>query len=74
VSGIVAELFPCALGDEAGWEKRGLRMQAGVKEVNPTGTALSIFDNRGSYGGYFAHRLRGGHAGLLMSPLGHRAP
>lgn len=58
VSGIMAELFPWALGDETEWKQRGLRMQARANEVQPTGISLAVFEDRGEYGEYFAHQLR----------------
>lgn len=58
VSGIMAELFPYALGDEAEWEKRGLTMQTRAKEIEPTGLSSALFEDRGEYGRYFAHQLR----------------
>ncbi len=58
VSGVMAQLFPYPLGDEHEWEQRGLRMQARAKEVQPAGLSVSVFDDRGDYGEYFAHQLR----------------
>lgn len=60
VSGIMAELFPWVLGDEAEWVKRGTYMQARAKELQPAGLPLTLFHDRGEYGEYFAHQLRGG--------------
>ncbi|MES1156564.1 MAG: hypothetical protein ABUL73_02185 [Alphaproteobacteria bacterium] len=60
VSGIMAGLFPWVLGDEMEWEQRGSRLQARAIELQPAGLSVAIFDNRGEYGKYFAHQLRGG--------------
>ena len=60
VSGIMAELFPWALGDETEWEQRGVQLRARAKELQPDGIASGVFDDRGDYGKYFAHQLRGG--------------
>src|SRR5262245_7448463 len=49
VSGIMAHLFPWALGNEAEWEKRGLFLQARATDVQPEGLSLNVFDNRGEY-------------------------
>jgi hypothetical protein len=59
VSGIMAELFPWALGDEIEWEQRGVQIRARAKELQPDGITLGVFDNRGDYGEYFAHQLIG---------------
>lgn len=59
VSGIMAELFPFALGDEKEWSQRGSRMKSRAMNLQPTAFSLSTFDNRGEYGTYFAHQLRG---------------
>jgi hypothetical protein len=59
VPGIMAELFPWALGAEIEWEQRGAQLRARAKELQPDGISSGVFDNRGDYGEYFAHQLRG---------------
>lgn len=58
-AGVMAELFSYALGDESDWHQRGERMTAKALGLKPTSFSLSTFDNRGKYGKYFAHQLRG---------------
>ena len=59
VSGIMAELFSWALGDEENWRQRGQQMKARATSLQPTALPLSTFKNRGEYGTYFAHQLSG---------------
>ena len=58
VAGIMAELFPHALGDEKEWSQRGSRMKSRAMNLQATALPLSTFDGRGDYGQYFAHQLR----------------
>jgi hypothetical protein len=57
VSGIMAELFPYALGDEKEWTQRGSRMKSRAIELQPTALSLSTFDDQDEYGRYFRHQL-----------------
>ena len=59
VAGLMAKLFPYVLGDEAEWTERGSRMMQHAMALFPAALPLSTFDNRGKYGEYFAHQLRG---------------
>ena len=59
VAGLMAKLFPYAIGDEDEWSQRGSRMKERALESKSTTLRLSTFENRGEYGKYFAHQLRG---------------
>ena len=59
VSGMMAHIFPWALGDEQTWEAKANRMKARSLELSPQGFPPSMFDGRGEYGNYFAHQARG---------------
>lgn len=41
------------------WEECGARMLDRALSAQPTHLPLCAFDNRGEYGAYFAHQLRG---------------
>ncbi len=57
VVGLMAELFPWCLGDEAHWVAVGGRLSARARELAPRGVPAEQFDGRGAYGAYFAHML-----------------
>jgi hypothetical protein len=54
VVGLMAHLFPWALGDVTEWEERSLAYQKAYRALKPNGIELSIFQGRGAYGDYFA--------------------
>ena len=58
VSGLMAALFPHAIGAEGDWSERGSRMKARALNLQPAALQPSAFENRGEYGKYFAHQLR----------------
>lgn len=58
VAGLMAELFPWALGDEHNWSLRAGRMKARSLRLNPDGFSSGFFHGRGHYGEYFAHQAR----------------
>ena len=58
VSGVMAELFPYAIGDENEWSQRGSRMKERALNLQPAALQLGAFEHRGEYGKYFAHQLR----------------
>jgi hypothetical protein len=57
VSGLMAELFSYALGNEDEWSQRGARMKTRALDLHPAALPFSTFENRGEYGKYFAHQL-----------------
>jgi hypothetical protein len=59
IAGIMARVFTFVLGDEKQWSERGSRMIGQAMDLQPTALPLGTFDNRGEYGKYFAHQLRG---------------
>ena len=59
VAGIMAETFPHVLGEERQWAARGLAMRCRAMKLQSRGVPLGTFDNRGEYGEYFSHQLRG---------------
>lgn len=59
VGGLMAGLVPYALGDEAEWAVRGSRMKKRAIELRPLTYLQGAFDDRGEYGEYFSHQLRG---------------
>jgi len=59
VAGLMAEIFPYVLGGEREWATRGSDMKSRAMKVQASSLPLSTFDNRGEYGKYFSHQLRG---------------
>lgn len=57
VVGLMAELFPWALGDETYWAEVGSVLSGRAVERQPNGPLLSTFEGRGAYGEYFSHML-----------------
>lgn len=60
VTGLAAQMFPWALGDEGAWMHRATRYRARYRELLPTGISPSVFEGRGAYGEYFAGQARAG--------------
>ena len=58
VFGLMANLFPWALGDYDEWTERAGRMEARLSQIQPSGLPVSTFEDRGEYGNYFNHHLR----------------
>jgi hypothetical protein len=58
VFGVMATLFPWALGVEARWADLGQRYQAQFRKLEPAGLAPGVFEARGAYGDYFANHVR----------------
>lgn len=55
--GLMAELFPWCLGDEAHWVEVGHLLASQAVKLQPGGPPLSAFVGRGAYGEYFSHML-----------------
>ncbi|MEO1649058.1 MAG: hypothetical protein AAFR32_09600 [Pseudomonadota bacterium] len=58
VAGLMASIFPWALGDEPAWEAAAERMRQRSLQLRPEGFAPEVFDGRGDFGDYFAHHAR----------------
>ncbi|MGP1284180.1 MAG: hypothetical protein ACTS1X_14490 [Parasphingopyxis sp.] len=58
-AGIMASIASYMLGDEDEWMHRGRAMIEQAMSAPKKALPLSTFDNRGDYGDYFAHQLRG---------------
>ncbi|WP_299326685.1 hypothetical protein [Parasphingopyxis sp.] len=58
-AGIMVNIASYMLGDEDEWMQRGKAMIRQAMSVQEEALPLSTFDNRGDYGDYFAHQLRG---------------
>ncbi|RZJ43616.1 MAG: hypothetical protein EON87_11825 [Brevundimonas sp.] len=58
VAGMMAHIFPWALGDDEEWDARGQRMMARALQLRPDGFSPAFFEGRGEYGAYFAHQAR----------------
>ncbi|MGQ0661827.1 hypothetical protein [Sphingosinicella sp.] len=59
VAGIMAEVGGYVLGIDERWRARGRRMIDRAMAAKHSPLSESTFDNRGEYGNYFAHQLRG---------------
>jgi len=57
VVGLMAELFPGCLGDEAYWVEAGQLLTGRAARLQPTGPSAATFAGRGAYGEYFSHML-----------------
>ena len=57
VAGTMAGLFSYVLGSETEWRVRGSQMRKLALQL--AALPVSAFKNRGEYGKYFAHQLRG---------------
>ena len=57
VVGLMTELYPWCLGDEAHWVEVGRLLTNRSAEIQPSGPPLSSFAGRGAYGEYFSHML-----------------
>ena len=58
VAGMMAHIFPWALGDEQTWEGAAERMKERSLQLRPEGFTPELFEGRGNYGDYFAHQAR----------------
>lgn len=58
VAGMMAHIFPWALGPVEEWEARADRMTARALDLRPEGFSPAFFEGRGEYGDYFAHQAR----------------
>ena len=56
VAGLMAHLFPEALGDEEAWAVAAEYMQARSLQLRPEGFTPELFQGRGDFGSYFAHQ------------------
>jgi hypothetical protein len=54
VAGMMAHIFPWALGDEIEWEAIANRMRLRSLELQPDGFPAEMFEGRSDYGEYFA--------------------
>jgi hypothetical protein len=61
--GLMAELFPYCIGDEAYWLSVGNMLRARARALAPRGLQPSQFSGRGAYGEYFAHMVATHKAG-----------
>jgi len=61
--GLMAELFPYCIGDEAYWLSVGKTLRARARRLAPQGVLPAIFSGRGAYGKYFAHMAASHKAG-----------
>jgi hypothetical protein len=57
VVGLMAQLFPWCLGDEAYWVELGRVLAGRAVELQPNGPSPTVFSGRGAYGEYFSHML-----------------
>lgn len=55
--GLMAELFPWCIGDEAHWLSVGKALRSRANALAPEGLSGSLFSGRGAYGEYFAHMV-----------------
>jgi hypothetical protein len=58
VAGLMAKLFPWALGDEQIWKAAAERMKERSLQLRPEGFSPQLFEDRGDFGDYFAHQAR----------------
>ena len=58
VAGLMAHLFPWALGDESLWKAAAERLKARSLQLRPEGFTPELFEGRGDFGEYFAHQAR----------------
>lgn len=58
VAGMMAHIFPWALGPEDEWAATAKRLKSRSFELQPNGFTAEMFDGRGDYGRYFAHQAR----------------
>lgn len=58
VAGLMARLFPWALGDEQAWEAAAERLRDRSLLLRPEGFSPELFEGRGDFGRYFAHQAR----------------
>jgi hypothetical protein len=56
VFGLMAYLFPWALGDEKEWEARSAEYRTVYRKLAPDGMRPDVFLGRGFYGDYFQHQ------------------
>ena len=58
VAGLMAHLFPYALGDEKAWEEKAVLLKKKSREKLPVGFSPEDFEGRGDYGEYFAMQAK----------------
>jgi len=58
VAGMMAEIFPWALGDEKAWAEIAKRMKSRSLELQSDGFPAQMFEGRGDYGEYFAGQAK----------------
>jgi hypothetical protein len=56
VAALMAHLFPWVRGDDDMWLARAACIKARSLRLKPEGFSPEIFEGRGDYGRYFAHR------------------
>ena len=58
VVGLMADLSPWLLGDNATWEARSSEYRLLYRALEPNGLDPAVFDGRGAYGAHFAMYAR----------------
>ncbi len=56
---IMATVSSFSLGDAKYWESIGLKFRARINQMGNEALNISIFNNRGAYGDYFARQWKG---------------